>query len=329
MADDIEVKIDPALDLDSKEDEVVVKTNAEDGKKTDPAVEDLKKQHDEMAAKSARDAEARTAAERRARDAEAAAVAARAEATTARTQVVESNLDTINTALESAKSEMDTAERDIQAAGEAGDYTALAKAQRRMSVAAAKVQRYDEAKDDLETRKKTAIEAPKRREVSSDPVEAYVDGRTEPTANWLRSHRDYVTDPKKNARLTAAHWDAVSNDLTPDTDEYFTHVEEFIGLHKKNEDSTPAKNNIRKLTTRPVAPGANGAGGTGSSSGTEVRLSQREATAATDGTHVWNYDDQSGQKRFKKGDPIGVQEFARRKLQMTKDGSYEKVYAEQ
>ena len=39
--------------------------------------------------------------------------------------------------------------------------------------------------------------------VPADPVEAYCANRTEPTQRWLREHRDWVTDPRKNAKLTA------------------------------------------------------------------------------------------------------------------------------
>jgi hypothetical protein len=44
--------------------------------------------------------------------------------------------------------------------------------------------------------------------------------------------------------------------------------------------------------------------------------------SATDGTLVWNYNDPSGQNKFKKGDPIGTQEMARRKQSLSKAGRY-------
>jgi hypothetical protein len=47
-----------------------------------------------------------------------------------------------------------------------------------------------------------------------------------------------------------------------------------------------------------------------------VSLTQGEIQNATDGTLQWNYDDPSGKNRWKKGDPIGVNEMARRKAAM-------------
>jgi hypothetical protein len=67
-----------------------------------------------------------------------------------------------------------------------------------------------------------------------DPVEAFCEGKTEPSARWLREHRDWVTNPQKNARLTSAHFDAVAEGLTPDSSEYFEHVERAIGLDRRS-----------------------------------------------------------------------------------------------
>jgi hypothetical protein len=82
-----------------------------------------------------------------------------------------------------------------------------------------------------------------------------------------------------------------------------------------------AKINIRP--SAPVAPAGNAAGGM-NGGGMSVTLTKREATAATDGTHTWSYDDKGG--KFKKGDPIGLQEFARRKAIMTKEGHYDRSF---
>ena len=58
-----------------------------------------------------------------------------------------------------------------------------------------------------------------------------------------------------------------------------------------------------------------------------MRLTKREAIAAEDGTIVWNWDSPDG--KFKKGDPIGVGEFARRKHFGMKAGLYDRTYSDQ
>ena len=79
----------------------------------------------------------------------------------------------------------------------------------------------------------------------------------------------------------------------------------------------------------PVAPVHQSSGGT-NGGGDTVTLTKGEAAAATDGiTHVWNYPDPTGKNRWKVGDPIGIQEFARRKREMMRQGVYDRTYTEQ
>ena len=53
----------------------------------------------------------------------------------------------------------------------------------------------------------------------------------------------------------------------------------------------------------------------------DIVLTQREIEAATDGTIPWNHDDIAGS--HKKGDPIGIDEYKRRKAIMTKEDRYD------
>lgn len=324
--DEVVVKIEPEVSGETKD--VVVKA---DITVKDPAVNDLVTQYKELEAESERRKVAQQDANKRAAESAAEAARARQEAAAAKAAATDSNLDAVSTALTAAQNEIEAAKRDIKTAGEAGDFDAQSAAYARLAKASALELRYDEAKADIETRKAAKPEPVAR---PSDPVEAYIQGRTEPTAAWLREHREFVTDPRKNAKLTGAHYDAVGDGLSPDTTEYFEHVEKFLGLRKADVpvtdgDQVQRPGAIKKPAARMAAP-VNGSGGSGGATGgNEVRLSQREAAAATDGTHTWNYDDPSPQKKFKKGDVIGVQEFARRKLKLTEQGAYDRTYETQ
>lgn len=314
---DLLVKIDPVEAAPAAD--VVVKVG-------DDPVKDLAAQYKELEAKSAGETAAREAAEQREAAAQREATAARQEAATARSAATASNLDTVTTALAAAQTAAEAAKRDMRAAKEAGDLDAEMDAQDRLTTARIDVRTYDEAKANLEARAKAPPAKP------SDPVEAYIQGRSEQTATWLRAHRDFVTDQRKNQKLTAAHHDAVAEGLSPDTADYFTHVEKFIGIRKEEKEVTEGDNvqrpgaAKRPAAARTVAPVNGSSGSGGAVGGQEVRLSQGEAARATDGTLIWNYDDPSGQKRFKKGDPIGTQEMARRKLAMKASGQYDRSY---
>jgi hypothetical protein len=334
-------------------DEVVVAIEPEPpiekaGEKIDAGA-DLQNQFKDLQAQSERDKDEKakalqreTEALRRASAAEAQAERARQNEEAARSQAADSQLDTVESGLAAAKAEGDAAEAAYAAAMEAGNFAQAAKEHRKIAAAEARIARLDEAKADIEarkvapeTRREQPTEASQVRQ-PPDPVEAFISGpidaqgrrRAPETQTWLRDHKDYISEPKKFAKLQAAHHDAVASDIAPDTPEYFAHVETFVGLRKAEGTNGRQEPKPARRASVPAAPVTPSGGGTGGSSPT-VTLTRGEAISATDGTLVWNYDDPSPHKRFKKGDPIGHQEMARRKLALQQQGQYDKTYLEQ
>lgn len=201
---------------------------------------------------------------------------------------------------------------------EAGDIDTQAAAQGRMVAIEAKCLRLQEQAEALE--KSPLVQ-------HSDPVEALCATRTEPTARWLREHRDWVVDPKKNAKLTSAHFDAVAEGLREDSPEYFQHVERRIGL---NDGSQGARSGSDRSSGRPPAKIDPGNPNTHvMRGGAEVFLTKGEKEAALDGqTHVLGrHDLVAGRIRNPNliGKAIGVPEMARRKAQMVRDGWYNRL----
>ena len=289
-------------------------------------IADLQAQYADAQKEREREAERATAAERREVAERQRREAAERETQSARSEVVETRAGSIEAGLSAAQTESAAAKAEYKTAMEAGDWAKAADAQERLAGAQARIVRLDEAKADLEAAKT----APRREQPTQveDPVEAYLQKLTPKSANWLRQHKDYVTDTRKNAKLTGAHYSAVGEGLDVDSPEYFAHVEKALGMTESDgKAKTVNGNGAKRPASAPVAPVQASAGGT--SGGVEVRLSKTEAQVAVDGTHIWNYDDPSGQKRFKKGDPIGVQECARRKKAMMYQGLYDKTYVEQ
>ncbi len=302
----------------------------EGGKFAKEPAEDLAAQFAELQAKSQRDQQAIDTERRQRVAAEQEAARARQEVTTARGEVIDSQYGTVESGLAAAQTEIEAAKREIKSAGESGDYDRQTEAYDRLATARARAERLQEAKSDLETRKgKAPTESEQVRTerpvVHDDPIEAYVANRTPQTADWLRKHPEWVTDQRKNAKLTAAHYDATGEGLSPDTPQYFEHIEKFIGITKTNGKAPETRT---RRSTVPAAPVNGGGGSGGGTSGIEVRLTAQEARAAEDGTVVWNVADTSGKNRWKVGDPVGRQEYARRKLAMTKQGLYDKSYVE-
>lgn len=257
---------------------------------------------------------------------------ARRELQTTKTEVVSSQLDTVLSGIQAANAEAEAAEKDFIAAAEAGDFGAQARAQRKMASAEARVQRLTEAKGDLEEAKaakpvQRTETRPEPRPETVDKVELFAKSMSPRSAAWIRSHPDCVTDPKKNFRMLSAHNQAMADDVAVDSDEYFQRIE--AGVADKVAAKVDPKPEVKvDGGKRPISAAASGANSGGGMNGgaQEVRLSAREVAAATDGTHTWNYDDPAG--KFKKDSPIGVQEFARRKSIMQKQGLYDRGFIE-
>jgi hypothetical protein len=285
----------------------------------DPVAE-LKAQYDQIQQQQKEEQKARQDAEARARDANIARQEAEEAARSARTEAQETRQTSLDRGLESAKAASDAAKSEYTAAMEAGDWKKAAEAQEKLADARSDLRMYEYQKQSQERQPVTRDPA-----IQGDPIDAYINnvGRTTPnSANWLRSHRDWITDPQKNAKLTSAHWDAVGEGIAVDSPEYFAHVERKIGMTKEAEKTNGGA--VARKPAVPVAAVSPSPGGTSGGGGVEVKLTKGEALNATDGTLVWNYDDPSGQKRFKKGDPIGLQEMARRKRELKAQGAYDK-----
>ncbi len=190
-------------------------------------------------------------------------------------------LDSATSRLQNINAQADNEQAAAARALEYGNYAEHAQHQRNLARLAAEGVHAEQQKQWLEAQ-------PQRQQPVGDPIENYINQVAQQTPNsagWLRNHRDWITDPKKSAKLTAAHWDAVGEGVVVDSPEYFARVEKTIGL---SEPSKP-----------------------GSPSASEVRLTPSEVAAATDGSVCWGREGGA-----KCGQPLGPVEYARRKSAM-------------
>lgn len=212
------------------------------------ALADLKAQIEAHKEATKREREAREAAERKARE-EAE------KAKQASVEVQDNRLTSISNALKAATSEAEIAERALVEALRASDYDAAGKAQRLIAAAEAKILQLENGKAALEEQKR---EAPKREEPKRNDVDSWIDSLSPRSADWMRSHREFVGDQTMMNKIGAAHNFAVSaKGILPDSDEYFAFIEESIGLRKPEAEAEPApKPKPQKIT--PSAPVVNG-----------------------------------------------------------------------
>jgi hypothetical protein len=146
----------------------------------------------------------------------------------------------------------------------------------------------EDGKLSLEERKEASKkEKPKEPspQIVGDPVEHHINsmpGLLDAERTWLKSHRELMTDNRKNARLQAAYFDAEDAGHPRGTPEYFDFIEQKLGYKKApariepEEDDEPEERT--PIVAAPVSRETPSAG-TGKPSSTRITLSplQREA----------------------------------------------------
>jgi phage I-like protein len=174
--------------------------------------------------------------------------------------------------------------------------------QQAMSTNAAKLLQLEQGKEALENTPKPVVEQYR----SSDPVEALASQLTPRSAEWVRRNPQYATDSRLYQKMIAAHQLAVSDNIRPDTDEYFDAIEETLRIRQRqqeprHEDASAA---AAQVTQRRSAPPA--APVTRSGTGTSNRPNTVRLTAA--------------EREMASMMQMTDQEYARNKLNLQKEG---------
>jgi hypothetical protein len=220
------------------------------------------------------------------------------EAAAAKNELLQARRERAAFSLEAVDAEAARAAQSYQQAWDAGDAAAMAASQR--DIAALEIRRHNT--------QAVAERLDRTQPLPTDPVEAFAEGRSAQAQAWIRDHPQYVLDGRKAAKLNAAHSDAIAEGIAPDTADYFSHVNRFIGegagSRRSSSDNATLRVRVTDDPNKQLAPG-------------EVRMSRGEHKAATE-TLTWNYD--SG--NHKKGEPLGVEEYLRRKNLMKQQGGY-------
>ena len=158
----------------------------------------------------------------------------------------EAEYNSVLTAIAAEQSALDKAETDYAAAAAAGDWGTATKAQRVMSTASARLDRLEDGKRAFETKRETKP-SPAPTPQRGDPVDQQIATMQVPDGakQWLRGHRDYLTDPRKNAELGHAHFkalDEAGGESSMGTPRYLEALEAQLGLRQapQTQETPPA-----------------------------------------------------------------------------------------
>lgn len=146
-------------------------------------------------------------------------------AQSAESETHKANLNLINGAITTVKREMEILRQNKIAALSSQDHQAVADIDIHISDAMNRLQQLNLGKEALESQpQQPYVKMPP----PIDPVEQFASQLSQRSAEWIRRHPEYVTDPRKNQKMLAAHYAALGEGIAPDTDDYFRYVEDSL-----------------------------------------------------------------------------------------------------
>lgn len=264
---ELELNLEP-LETEKKQDDIVIK-EVEEAPKAELTVEDG---INELKFKLEEEKRAREEAERRYKDAQQ-------QAHLAKNDAFDSNLRLLDNAIETVQRNQEILKQNLRDAVAAGDADAQADIMLTISKTDSDLRQLQQGKVQYEAQAAAAQEP-------ADPVEKIASRLTPRSAEWVRAHPEYATDPALTRRMVRAHEDAVDEGIKADTDEYFEFVETKLKIRKQEarEEQESALSEASAPTQRRSAPPAapvSRASSTGSRSNVvTLTRAERETAAA-------------------------------------------------
>jgi hypothetical protein len=245
---EIELEIDANEPQEDSEIKIETEEDSPVAKKASVSLDDGV---EELRAQLSKERTARLEAEKMAREASSREVQARSE-------VDDTNMQLLNGAISDVKRENLWYKGAIRDALANGDYEKAAEYNEAVATNVGKLMRLEEGKASFETRPK--VEPMQR---SQDPVEAFASQLSPRSADWIRNNPDFVTDPRLNRKMIAAHEMAMADGMKADTSEYFDYIEDTLKVSKNRPDPviqkeesalSSASNATQRRSAPPAAP---------------------------------------------------------------------------
>lgn len=194
----------------------------------------------------------------------------------AQSEVQNTQLHMLANSIDSYRQNAEVLKANYAAAMENGDYGQAATIQEAMSRNSAELLQLEQGREALQSAPKP--ERPMYQPpMPADPVEAFAAQCTPRSADWVRAHPEYVTNPALQQQMFAAHQYAIAAGNPVDTPAYFSAVERVLGI--EGQQSAPRAQ--QRASAPPAAPVSRNGGGYSTGRTTHVTLTaaQREAAA--------------------------------------------------
>lgn len=234
-------------------------------------------------------------ADQRAQEAETRARQAENTAHRSMTDVHETNIRLIDSAINTKKGERAAIKKQYSEAIASGEYDAAADLNDKLADVVADLKQLENGKEAL----KNAPAPMQKRSAADDFIESVRQSGSPRSADWLKARPQYVTDARLHQKMIAAHNIAMADGIAPDTDEYFAAVEQVLGIKpvesrraapaEAEEDDEPTEIAAKVVGGRkasdsspPAAPPSRSAPNNSGAKSNVVRLTAQEREIAID-----------------------------------------------
>ena len=275
---DLETEIEivgDEVNTEEPEIEVVEAKNEEEnaGVAPEDGIEELKRKLEEERL-------ARSEAEKRAKEAQAAA-------NKAATETGEHRISLVSNALDNLKREQDIIKANIKELMVVGDYDRAIELQEAFQHNISKMVQLQNGLDEMKREPVRRVEQPQN---DGPTVDDLIQRVTPRSAQWLERNRSHIQDSRTIRIMARAHEDAIDHGIIPESDAYFGFLENRLGLNKaqprqepRYEEHEPVMSAASAPTQRRSAPAAapvsrSGTGGSGNPR--TIRLTAEQAEAA-------------------------------------------------
>lgn len=224
---EIELELDPKAEA---EDEVVVE---KEGEKPSAVVQ-------EDPADAIRELRMQLERERAARyDAEVAAKRAAEQANAAYSEVDDTNVQLVSSAIDKIKTDNTILTSQYAEAMQVNDYERASQIQSAISQNAAKMVQLENGLQEMQRTPRRVPVQPVKPQQFVSPLDQIINEVSPRSANWLKENRDYLQDDRSIRKMFRAHEDAVDEGIEPDSDSYFRFIEQRLNLKKAQEQDNP------------------------------------------------------------------------------------------
>lgn len=245
-------------DEENHVDVVLDEPKAEENSEIEVKIEDKKPEKQEVAPEEGISELKRKleAEKRRAEEAERRILQANQQVNKAYAETVESKYDLVVSALETVKTRGEQLKSAYSESMSVGDYNKAAEIQQAMAETAHQLAELKRGEKAMKEQMKAA-EAQQVRPVEPpvDRVEQMAQTVSPRSASWLRENKDTLRDDRAIRKMFRAHEDAVEDGIEPDTDEYFSFIEQRVGIRRQEaEEVNPMSAAAAPVARRSVAP---------------------------------------------------------------------------